>query len=77
MEEWGTEEYAPKGPKRLFKSRTDKKWLGVCGGLAKYLDCDPSIVRIITILSTLCWGTGLVVYLAAALVMPFEDEVKS
>lgn len=76
MEEWGTD-FTPKEPKRLFKSRTDKKIFGVCGGLAKYLDCDPAIIRIGTILLTLCWGTGLVVYLAAALVMPFEDEVKS
>ena len=63
--------------KKLTKSRTDKKLFGVCGGLAKYLECDPVIVRLGTVLLTLCWGTGLVIYSAAALVMPFEDEEKT
>ena len=72
MGELGTD-WTPKEPKRLFKSRKDKKLCGVCGGLAKYLECDSTIIRLGTILLTLACGTGLVVYLAAALVMPFED----
>ena len=62
--------------KKLFKSRTDKKLCGVCGGLAKYLECDTTIIRLATVLLTLFWGTGLIVYLVAALVMPFEDVVE-
>ena len=34
--------------KRLCKSRTDKMIAGVCGGIANYLNCDPTIVRLIT-----------------------------
>lgn len=59
--------------KKLRKSRTDKKLCGVCGGLANYFECDPTIVRLGTVLLSLFWGAGLVVYLAAALVLPFED----
>ena len=59
--------------KRLTKSRTDKKIFGVCGGFAKYLDCDPTLVRLMAVLLTFGFGAGLAVYLVAALIMPFED----
>jgi phage shock protein PspC (stress-responsive transcriptional regulator) len=60
--------------KKLYKSRTDKKLCGVLGGLAKYLEVDPSIVRIIGALLVLFTGVGLVAYIVAALVIPFEPE---
>jgi len=59
--------------KKLRKSRTDKKLCGVCGGLAKYFECDATMVRLATVVLTFCWGAGLLFYLAAALVMPFEE----
>ena len=76
MEEWGTD-FTPKEPKRLFKSRTDKRLFGVCGGLAKYLECDPTIIRLGVVFLTFVCGSGLLAYLVAAVVMPFEDEVKN
>ena len=42
--------------KKLYRSRTDRKIWGVCGGLAKYFDIDPTVVRVIAIL-TLLFGT--------------------
>ena len=60
--------------KKLYKSRSDKKLCGVCGGLAKYLEMDPTIVRIIGALLVLFTGVGLVAYIVAALVIPFEPE---
>jgi len=59
--------------KKLTKSRTDKTICGVCGGIAKYLDCDPTIVRLITVGLTVLYGIGIPIYIACALVMPFED----
>lgn len=59
--------------KKLTKSRTDKKLCGVCGGMARYLEVDPTIVRIIWTAVALCAGFGLVAYIAAALIMPYED----
>lgn len=39
--------------KRLYLSSTDKKLAGVCGGIAEYLDIDPTIVRLLTVLLAL------------------------
>jgi len=58
--------------KRLYRSKTDKKICGVCGGLAKYLDCDPTWVRLITAFTVLCAGCGVLLYFIAALIIPNE-----
>ena len=57
---------------RLHKSRTNKKIAGVCGGIAEYLRVDPTIVRLITVMLVLGWGSGLLAYLICALVLPEE-----
>lgn len=43
---------------------------GVCSGVANYLDLDPTIIRAVFAISVLLFGTGLVVYLVLALIMP-------
>jgi phage shock protein PspC (stress-responsive transcriptional regulator) len=44
---------------------------GVCGGIAEYLGWDPTIVRIIFVITTfLGWGSPILIYLILALVMP-------
>ena len=55
--------------KKLRKSRDKKIW-GVCGGIAEYLDMDPTVVRIIWLVLVLGCGTGLLAYIIAALLMP-------
>jgi len=45
--------------KKLYRSRTDRKIWGVCGGLAKHFDMDPTIVRVIFVASLLCGTLGL------------------
>ena len=55
--------------KRLTKG-TDKKIFGVCSGIANYFGCDPTIVRIGTLLLALCGGGGLLFYIVGAIVMP-------
>ncbi|GAA0179669.1 hypothetical protein SH2C18_25010 [Clostridium sediminicola] len=55
---------------RLYKSTTDKKISGVCGGLAEALGLDPSIVRIVWALVSLFYGFGIILYIIAALVLP-------
>ena len=57
--------------KKLYRSRTDKKLCGVCGGLGKYFDIDPTIVRLGVVLLSL-FGCGLLAYIIAALVIPEE-----
>ncbi len=56
--------------KRLYKSQTDKKLCGVCGGFAEYLNIDPTIIRLIWAVLVLVVGTGVLAYIIAALVMP-------
>lgn len=61
--------------KRLYKIEEGKKICGVCGGLAEYLDIDVAIVRIIWLVLALCCGTGILLYLICALVLPKKSEV--
>lgn len=56
--------------KKLYKSQTDKKLCGVCGGIAEFFGIDSTIVRLIWALAVLCCGTGFLAYIIAALVMP-------
>lgn len=58
--------------KRLTLSASDKKIGGVCSGLAKYLDIDPLIVRIIWLVLVLCCGVGLIAYLLLWFLLPKE-----
>ncbi len=57
-------------PKRLFKSRTNKIIAGVCGGLAEYFDVDPVIMRILFVLLAFFGGSGFILYIACAIIMP-------
>ncbi|MBO7114648.1 MAG: PspC domain-containing protein [Bacteroidaceae bacterium] len=56
--------------KKLYRSRTDRKIFGVCGGLADYFDVDVTVIRILFLIALLCVGGGLIAYLICALVMP-------
>ena len=58
--------------KRLYKSSTDKKVCGVCGGIANYFDVDPTGIRLIWVIFTLVGGSGLIAYIIAAIIMPDE-----
>lgn len=59
--------------KRLYKSISDRKICGVCGGLAEYLNVDSTLIRLIWIIFTCMGGAGILAYIIAALIMP--DEV--
>ena len=56
--------------KKLYKSVTDKKLCGVCGGIAEYFDLDPTVVRLAWVAFTLLGGSGIIAYIIAAIVMP-------
>ena len=60
--------------KRLYRSRTDKKLAGVCGGLGEYLNMDPTIIRLIWVLISLAAGSGLIAYLICALIIPEKPD---
>jgi phage shock protein C len=56
--------------KRIYKSETDKRLWGVCGGLAEYFQVDPTLVRLLFIVLTLIGGPGVIIYIILGLVMP-------
>ena len=56
--------------KKLYRIRTGRKILGICGGLANYFDIDPTIVRVVFALIGLFWGAGILAYFIMALVIP-------
>ncbi len=64
----------PPAPKRLLRSRADKKVGGVCAGLAHYLELDVALVRILWFFITLVCGIfpGLVAYVLAWIIIPEE-----
>ena len=61
--------------KKLHRSKVNKKIAGVCGGLAEYLNIDPTVVRLIWALLVLCAGTGLLAYIVCALIIPEDNNV--
>jgi len=63
--------------KSLVRSKNDR-WLGgVCVGLGRYFDLNPAIYRIAFVVLTLAGGTGVLLYLAAWLVIPEEGAADS
>ncbi|MBK7256359.1 MAG: PspC domain-containing protein [Ignavibacteriae bacterium] len=56
--------------RRLTKSRTDRMIDGVCGGVAAYFGVDPTLVRVAWVLVTLLGGSGIILYIAAMILMP-------
>ena len=61
--------------KRLYKKDDGKKIAGVCGGIAEYLDIDPTLIRLGWALFCLMGGSGLIIYIVAAAVMPKESDI--
>lgn len=65
----------PSAPTRLTRSTTDKIVAGVCGGLARYVGVDPTLVRVVVALA--CFFTaifpGVIVYTILAIVIPRDD----
>ena len=60
--------------KRLYRSRDERTIWGVCGGMAKYFDIDPTIVRLIAVLTLFFGLAGALAYIVLAIVMPLEPQ---
>ena len=54
------------------KSASDKKIAGVCGGLAEYLGCDPTLIRIAWAVLAFGFGIGVLLYMICAFILPEE-----
>jgi len=60
--------------KRLYKSRKNKFFAGVCGGIAEYFNVDPVIIRLIFILLFFLKGSAILAYIIGMIVMPSAPE---
>ena len=58
--------------RKLYRSRTDRKLAGVCGGLAQYFNVDATLIRVLFVALAVLGGSGLVIYLAMWAIVPNE-----
>ena len=60
--------------KRLYKDIENKMVSGVCAGIAKYFDLDPTLIRILWVIITMFGGSGLIAYIVCAIIIPDEPK---
>ena len=63
--------------RRLQRSQSDRMLAGVSGGLARYFEIHPAVFRVGFVVLTLLGGAGILIYAAAALVIPDEGKEDS
>jgi phage shock protein PspC (stress-responsive transcriptional regulator) len=74
MEQYEPTEQQPQQPRRLMRSEQDRMIAGVCGGLGRYFGIDPVIFRIATLALVFAGGAGVLMYLAAWILIPSGDD---
>jgi phage shock protein C len=60
--------------KNLYRSNTNYKIAGVCGGIAEYLGVDATLIRLAWIFATFFGGSGIIAYILAWMVMPVRGK---
>lgn len=63
--------------RKLYKTNDGAMIAGVCAGIAEYLGVDVTLIRLAAILLTFMGGSGLLVYLIAAIIMPDKGSVDN
>lgn len=61
--------------KRLYRSTNNQMLAGVCGGIAEYFDLDPTMVRLGWAVFCAFAGSGIWVYILAAIIIPKDVDV--
>ena len=62
--------------KKIYRSESDRRIAGVCGGIGEYFDVDSTLIRLAFVFFVLAAGTGLLAYVIAAIIMPNESDVE-
>lgn len=60
--------------KKLYKSNSNQVLSGVCGGIGQYLRIDSTIIRLIWAVSIAFYGSGLLLYIIASIIIPEEPS---
>jgi len=63
--------------KRIYRSKDERMLGGVCGGIAKYLNADPTAIRLLFVLLVCAGGSGILLYLLAWLIIPEEKKERT
>lgn len=58
--------------KKLMRAIDNRMICGVCGGIGKYFNVDPTLIRLVWVLASIFGGSGLLVYIIAAIIIPEE-----
>ncbi len=58
--------------KKLLRSVDNRMVCGVCGGIGNYFNIDPTLIRLVWVLASVVGGSGLLVYIIAAIIIPEE-----
>ncbi len=61
--------------KALRRTRDDKMLTGVCGGLARYFNIDPVIVRLVFVMAVFLGGVSPLIYLLLWIIMPLDGAI--
>ena len=70
----GAPVYGPPGRTRLMRIHQGKKIAGVCGGIARYYDWDPTLVRVAFVAAFFLHGIGFLAYIICWIAMPSEEN---
>ena len=62
--------------KKMYRIENGKMIAGVCGGIAKQFEIDPTVVRLAWVIFSAMGGSGVLAYIIAAIIIPIEPEVK-
>lgn len=62
--------------KKLYRSKTNKVWAGIIGGVGEYFDVDPALIRLFWVIIVICSGIfpALLAYFVALFVVPKNPE---
>ena len=62
--------------KKLYRTEDNKMIAGVCGGIAEYLNIDPTLIRVFWVIISLS-SIGVILYIAMAIIVPVKSQVIS
>ena len=62
--------------KKLYRSKSNRMLVGVCGGVAEYFNIDPTVVRVAWAIASLFAFAGVIAYIVCAFVIPEKPDNK-
>ena len=59
--------------KRIYRDKSNYKIAGVCSGMGTYFDTDPTIIRLVFLI-TFFMGAGPIIYIIAWIIIPIKSD---